>query len=241
MASRTIRIIDTETSGLDPAVDRVVEIALFDLIVGDDGEIARGRRWSSLINPEIPIPCTASAIHDITDEMVKDAPTFRDVVDEWRSPAPFAFCAHNSRFDRSFIDPVPELPWICSYKVAIWLWPDCPSHSNACLRYWLKLKLADDAGPRHRASGDSYITAAIMRRALLTGATIEQMIDVSSKPAVLPRLHFGMHAGKPIADLPDSYLTWMLRQDGMDEDAKNTAFVEMQRRRAGSGEYPDGR
>lgn len=228
--SRILRVTDVETSGLDPAVDRVVEIAFLDLIVGDDGEIARGRRWSSLINPEIPIPCAASAIHDIVDDMVADAPKFRDVVDEWRSPTPFAFCAHNRKFDMGFLDPVPTIPWICSYKIAIWLWPDCPSHSNACLRYWLKLKLAEDAGPQHRASGDSYITAAILRRALLTGATIEQMIEVSNQPAVLPRFHFGMHAGKPISEIPSSYLQWALDQKGMDDDVRHTAFIHLRDR-----------
>lgn len=65
---------DLETTGTDTAHDRIVEISL--IKVDPNGEkTIKTRR----INPEIPIPAEASAIHHITDEDVKDCPTFKQI------------------------------------------------------------------------------------------------------------------------------------------------------------------
>ena len=62
-----IRVVDVETTGLDPAVDRIVEIA----VVGVDFERRCYRKlFHSLVDPEIPIPPEASAVHHITTAMV---------------------------------------------------------------------------------------------------------------------------------------------------------------------------
>lgn len=74
---RPIIFLDLETTGLNLAVDRIVEIAL--LKVGTDGQRTMKRK---LVNPERPIPADASAIHGITDDMVKDAPSFRQIANE---------------------------------------------------------------------------------------------------------------------------------------------------------------
>jgi DNA polymerase-3 subunit epsilon len=62
---------DCETTGKYPERDRIVEIALVKLY--PDG---RTTRFTSLVNPTIPIPPEVSEIHGITDAMVKDMPTF---------------------------------------------------------------------------------------------------------------------------------------------------------------------
>jgi len=77
LLQRPIIFLDLETTGLNLAIDRVVEIAL--LKVGIDGQKTVKRK---LVNPEKPIPAEATAIHGITDEMVKDAPTFRQIANE---------------------------------------------------------------------------------------------------------------------------------------------------------------
>lgn len=234
--SELIRVCDLETTGLDPRVDRVTEVGAVDLIVNDDGTVSRGPMWSELCNPGMPIPIGASAVNDITDEMVAGKPTFgAEHVSRLTAGPPVALCAHYAKFDRGFFDPA-GYKWICTYKVAIWLWPDCPIHKNNALRYWLKLKLAmEEMGQLHRALRDAYITAAILRRAILSGATIDEMIQVSAAPAILPRLVFGKHAMKPIADVPADYLSWVLKQggggEGFDEDVLATAMHELQRRR----------
>jgi DNA polymerase-3 subunit epsilon len=66
--------LDLETTGINIATDRIVEIAL--LKIHPDG---REEEKTQRINPGIPIPPEASVIHGIYDENVKDAPVFKDV------------------------------------------------------------------------------------------------------------------------------------------------------------------
>jgi DNA polymerase-3 subunit epsilon len=69
-----IVIFDLETTGLNLAADRIVEISVIK-VHPDGNEEHRTRR----INPGIPIPAETSAIHGITDEDVKDCPKFREI------------------------------------------------------------------------------------------------------------------------------------------------------------------
>ena len=71
---RPIIFFDLETTGVDTAKDRIVEISMIK-IMPDGEEIIRTRR----LNPEMPIPAEATAVHGITDEDVKDQPTFAQV------------------------------------------------------------------------------------------------------------------------------------------------------------------
>lgn len=230
-----IRVLDVETCSLTA---NVVEIATVDLVRVGDEPWHRGRMWSSLVNPGGSIPPEASAVHHIVDADVASAPTFADVlpkvfeaVDD--SGPPMLFAAHNIRFESQFITLPEGARWICTYKLGVTLWPDCPSHKNQVLRYFLHLNLEPAlAMPPHRAGPDAYVTAAILRTAFRDFVvTPEDMVDISSKPVLLPRLHFGQHAGKPIADVPDSYLVWMTKQDSMDPDALYTAQCHLHDRR----------
>ncbi len=67
---RPLAVFDLETTGIDPARDRIVEIAI--LRVEPGGGV---RTLSSLVDPEMPIPPEASAIHGITDLAVRGQPT----------------------------------------------------------------------------------------------------------------------------------------------------------------------
>ena len=75
--TRPLAFFDIESTGVNPATDRIVELAI--IRIGTDGEKQRFRR---LIHPGIPIPKDASDIHGITDDMVKDAPTFKEIASE---------------------------------------------------------------------------------------------------------------------------------------------------------------
>ena len=77
--TRPIAVLDLETTGTNLAVDRIVEIAV--VKVNPDGSRVVKRK---LINPEMKIPAGAAAIHGITDDMVKDAPPFRTVANEFK-------------------------------------------------------------------------------------------------------------------------------------------------------------
>ncbi|MCC6776686.1 MAG: hypothetical protein IT537_08630 [Hyphomicrobiales bacterium] len=230
-----IRIIDTETCGLPPDNAQIVEVATVDLVSLDERETAsgklewtRGRFWSSLVKPGRAIPPEASAIHHITDEMVKDAPAIDSLRDQIWSGADI-YAAHNLRFEREVFGlcgmPTESSSWICTYKTGVILFPDAPSHKNQVLRYWLNLKLSDPAlAQPHRALGDAYVTAALLRRYLQSAAP-EQLVEESQHPILLPRLHFGEHTGKPIAEVPWTYFDWVVNKSKgpWDEDVLYTA------------------
>ena len=69
-----IVFFDLETTGINIVSDRIVEISYLKVMPNGDEE-SKTRR----INPEMPIPPNATAVHGITDEDVKDAPTFRSI------------------------------------------------------------------------------------------------------------------------------------------------------------------
>ncbi len=75
--SRPLAIIDLETTGINVATDKIIEIAIVKLL--PNGTTLNKRKF---INPQIAIPKSSSDIHGITDEMVKDAPTFKQVANE---------------------------------------------------------------------------------------------------------------------------------------------------------------
>lgn len=69
-----IVFFDLETTGTNITHDRIVEISVLKVFPNGKQDIKTKR-----INPEMPIPAESTAIHGITDEDVKDAPTFRQV------------------------------------------------------------------------------------------------------------------------------------------------------------------
>ena len=75
--TKPLAFIDLETTGVNLGTDRIIEIAIVKVLA--DGTRTTKRK---LINPGIPIPQSSSDIHGITDEMVKDAPTFAQVAQE---------------------------------------------------------------------------------------------------------------------------------------------------------------
>jgi DNA polymerase-3 subunit epsilon len=75
--NRPLAFIDLETTGINLSTDRIVEIAIVKLMPDHTRQVKR-----KLLNPEMPIPKQSSDIHGITDEMVKDAPTFRQAGNE---------------------------------------------------------------------------------------------------------------------------------------------------------------
>lgn len=75
--TRPLAFIDLETTGVSLSTDRIVEIAIVKLMPDQTRQVKR-----KLINPEMPIPKSSSDVHGISDEMVKDAPSFKQVANE---------------------------------------------------------------------------------------------------------------------------------------------------------------
>jgi DNA polymerase-3 subunit epsilon len=99
-ADLPIALVDVETTGRDASVDRVVEIGI---AVGRRGEVIARYNW--LIQPGIPIPEEARAVHGITNDDVKDSPRFEAIAHE--IAAALSGCvpaAYNAAFDRAFLN-----------------------------------------------------------------------------------------------------------------------------------------
>lgn len=91
--------VDLETTGANLVNDRITEIGI--VTVGTDGQIDR---WSTFVNPRMPIPSFIQSLTGISDEMVENAPLFDSLVDVLRERlANGLFIAHNARFDYGFL------------------------------------------------------------------------------------------------------------------------------------------
>jgi len=78
--TKPLAVFDLETTGINVAVDRIVEISVVKIFPGGKTDI-----YTKFINPTIPIPPKSTEIHGITDEDVKDSPTFKEIAGELNS------------------------------------------------------------------------------------------------------------------------------------------------------------
>ena len=94
--TKPLAVIDIEATGMNLSTDRIIEIAIVKIM--PDGRKTVKRK---LVNPGMPIPPAVTEIHGITDEMVKDAPVFRQVANEIRQFIDVADLAgyNSNRFD----------------------------------------------------------------------------------------------------------------------------------------------
>lgn len=162
-------VFDLETTGYSPVHDRIVEIGAVRVEI--DGTLSR---FETLVNPAVPIPPRVTAIHGITDAMVKDAPKFSDAgyrfLDFVRGSK---LVAHNARFDLSFMQESLarsglELIRGGAFDSIILIkkaYPGLASYSLQALRS--ELSLPDDyPGQAHRAGFDAEMTMAAFSMAM---------------------------------------------------------------------------
>ena len=218
-----IVIIDTETTGLDPEKDRVVEIAAVRLEkTGDEWAIISEK--SCLVDPGRPIPAAASAVHHLTDADVVDARNLAEAIEYLEIREKDVLAAHNATFDRSMLPTLEDHPWICTWKVANKIVTSAPSYSNQVLRYHLGLdvKTGDGReGQPHSALYDAKTTAQLMLH-LLTHTTAKEMVEITKEPVLLRTMPFGKHRGVVFAEVPADYRKWLLGRDNLDRDLKYT-------------------
>lgn len=160
-------VVDVETTGMRAgSSDRITEIAVV-VVHGGRREVV----LDSLVNPGRPIPPAICAITNITNDMVRTAPTFPEMAD--RVIAALAgriFVAHNARFDWAFV--TAELrrakalaldgPRLCTVRLARRLVRDVRS----CGLDNLTQHFGFENAARHRAAGDALVTAALLDRLL---------------------------------------------------------------------------
>jgi len=116
--------LDTETTGLDPDSDKVIELAMVPFEFDAAGRIYRILpEYNGLNDPQMPIPEIAKQITGITDEMVKGQSIDLDAVKKMLSEAAIII-AHNARFDRPFcedlLDEFKDISWACSIADINW-------------------------------------------------------------------------------------------------------------------------
>lgn len=101
---RRYAALDVETTGLDSAKDRVIEIGVVLFDFDTEGALREESCWGSLVDPGIPIPASSTAVHGLTDLDVWGAPSFRSLAETLAFMlADRVFVAHNAPFDAGFV------------------------------------------------------------------------------------------------------------------------------------------
>ena len=234
-----LRVVDLETTGLTPDEHSVCEIGWADVVPAERDMLNAPVSWqvagtfaSRLVHPGRPIPPETSAVHHIVDEDVQDACSWAEAIAALLEPAPDVLVSHSAKFEKLWLTEsvVAGIPFVCTYKCALRLWPDAPSHSNQALRYWRRPTGLDRsiASVAHRAGPDAYVTAFHVRD-MLALAPLEKLIEWSAEPALQVRCHIGKWRGTPWRDVDDGFLRWVSDRD-FDEDVLFTVRHELQRR-----------
>ena len=156
---QTIVALDIETTGLDADRDAIIEIGALKF---------KGSRveaeWSSLINPRRHVPEFITTLTGIDDAMLRQAPSFRDVIPELSAfIGDAAVLGHNVRFDLSFLAkgiPLGFNAIIDTYELASVLMPGASRYNLGALGKELGVLLP----ATHRALDDARVTHAVYLR-----------------------------------------------------------------------------
>lgn len=156
-------VLDVETTGLKPGVDKIIEIGMVKVIDGKPcGE------FSSLINPEMSIPTRITKITGITNEDVAAAPLFSSLANQIRSfLGDSLVLGHNVDFDLSFLAHAlaacgsrPSFTCLDTCALARKAFPELPNHKLDTLSS--ALALSDKQ--THRALDDVYCTISLFNK-----------------------------------------------------------------------------
>lgn len=203
--------VDSETTGTDPARDRLVEVAA---VKYHGSRIVA--RFETFVDPGIPIPPDASGVHHIIDEDVAGAPSPANALAELAAFGESAtlVVAHNAAFDQNFLVSLnPDRDrWLCTLRLAQHLLPDMPNHKLGTLRYALRLPVPRDIST-HRAIGDAEVAGTLMIELAARYAgepTIEALQAFAASPILVRKWHFGKFYGEELTAADTSYITWVL-------------------------------
>lgn len=101
LAHLTFAVFDTETTGLLPHKDEIVQIGAVRVV---NGRIVPGERINQLVDPGRPIPAASTKVHHISDQMVKGAPSIAEAGRAFHAfAAQSVIVAHNAPFDMAFL------------------------------------------------------------------------------------------------------------------------------------------
>lgn len=214
MSARPI-FYDTETTGIRAESDRIIELAAYDPV--------RDRTFCQLIHPGCSIPAEATAIHQISNEMVASAPPFAKVAEEF-----VQFCegdvillAHNNdSFDLHFLrhefgrNQLTLPPWrfIDTLKWSRRYRSDLPRHTLQFLREHYGIP----ANNAHRALDDVIVLHQVFSQ-MIDDLTIDEVYALLNRSRPLQHMPFGKHQGIPLRQVPRDYLHWLAASGSLEK------------------------
>lgn len=205
-----LAIIDVETTGSSPGVDRVIDVGV--ILVDKDAVTAT---WESLINPQRRLPPEITSLTGITSNQLATAPTFSEIASQLLSLLKErTFVAHFARFDYSFLksefsrlDTSFAPPQLCSVKLSRFLFPHEKRHGLDAIIERFCLTCRD----RHRALGDAEMVWQFINQLPQhfspehLQAMVPPLIRSSVVPSLIPE--------SEVAALPESPGIYIFRDD----------------------------
>lgn len=180
-------IVDIETTGGHAAANGITEIAVF----VHDGE-RTVQHFTTLINPQKPVPSFITALTGINNAMLASAPLFEDVAEKiYELLRDNIFIAHNVNFDHSFLyhhlrkhGYELNVKKLCTVRLSRKTFPGLPSYSLGRLCSSLGIRIDN----RHRADGDARATEMLFNKILNEGGKehIDKMLKRTSSEQWLP-------------------------------------------------------
>lgn len=230
--NKPLAIVDLETTGMNLGSDRIVEIAIVKIQPGEEKKIKR-----KLINPEMPISAPSVEVHGITNEMVKDAPTFRQAANEIKQFLENCDLAgyNSNRFDIPLLaEEFLRVGLDFDFRGRVLLDVQKIFHMmeqrtlSAAYKFYCN-KILEDA---HSAQADAMATWDVLQaqvgRYPQLGVTIESImkcigedniVDFARRMIIengVEVFNFGKHKGRPVADVlkaEPQYYDWMMKGD----------------------------
>jgi DNA polymerase III subunit epsilon len=229
---KPLAFIDLETTGVNLGTDRIVEIAIVKILT--DGTKSLKRK---LINPGIPIPKGASDVHGITDEMVKDAPAFKQVAQELKQMLDGCDLAgyNSNRFDipllmeeflRAQVDFDMKGRKLLDVQNVFHKME--PRTLSAAYKFYCSKNLEGAHGAEVDATATYEILEAQIERYPELGNNIDSVLKVIGEDQIvdfarrfvmdngIEVFNFGKFKGRPVADVLKSepqYYDWMMKGD----------------------------
>jgi DNA polymerase-3 subunit epsilon len=231
--ARPIAFFDLETTGVNLSTDRIIEVAIIKILPDGTRQVKR-----KLLNPGIPIPPETTAIHGITDEMVKDAPSFKQCGNELKQFIENCDMGgyNSNRFDipilmEEFLRAGMEVDLSNCRMVDVQhiFYKMEPRTLTAAYKYYCDKELVD----AHSAEADVNATIDVflsqIKRYPQMGDTLDSILAVIGEDKVVDYarrfifdekgvevFNFGKHKGRPVVDVLKSepqYYDWMMRGD----------------------------
>ena len=184
-------IFDTETTGLNPQVDEICQIAAVRVV---NGRLRPQERFDMLVNPGRKIPAAATEVHHVTNEMVADAPDVATALARFHRFADNnVLIAHNAPFDMAFLQRREaeiglrfDQPILDTVLLSAILFGQSAEHTLDALCDRLAITIPEDE--RHTAIGDALATGAAFARMI----PMMEAADLSTLGAVIKA--FDRHA-----------------------------------------------